>query len=198
MRSMLLLLLGAVTLFALQEAGAMRELATEPWPGIGTGHLSALAPAFEDFAARLPLLRDTHSGHFADRDAREPLGLKTARDHHPYLSQAQAQPSQPISPVVQVAAFKGNQFLQAGSGFILHLEGRILTNSHVIHNVSAASGRLCQDIPTDVSADRVVILVTEKGENEAAVPRYLAAVDKDRPDLDLALLQINARILTTF
>ncbi|MBI1743779.1 right-handed parallel beta-helix repeat-containing protein [Candidatus Acetothermia bacterium] len=106
------------------------------------------------------------------------------------------QPTKSISPVVQVAAFQGNQLQRTGSGFILHLDGRALTNSHLIHNASAAEA--CQDIPTSSSADRVILLVTENGENNPAVPRYLANIVRDLPKLDLALLQISARIENDF
>ncbi|MBI1743782.1 right-handed parallel beta-helix repeat-containing protein [Candidatus Acetothermia bacterium] len=111
-------------------------------------------------------------------------------------SLAQAQQTQQISPVVQIAAFQGNQFLQAGSGFILDLHGLILTNSHILHRVSAAGGT-CKDISKDNTADRIFILVTEKGIKNVAVPRYVATVVSDRNDVDLALLQISERIENT-
>jgi S1-C subfamily serine protease len=107
----------------------------------------------------------------------------------PWHTDAQAPPPSIFSSVVQVASFQGNQLLQSGSGFIIQTSGLVLTSSHIIHNVSSV-GTACQGISTSVAADRLILLVTEKGENSPAVPRYLASVIKDHPDLDLALLQM--------
>lgn len=109
-----------------------------------------------------------------------------------YFIASQSQQAQPISPVVQVVAFFGTQ-PRPGSGTIIHPSGLILTNSHVIHNVSTA----CVNIEPAIKADRTVILLTEK-EGEPPVPRYVAQVLLDFPSLDLALVRITERVLNDF